>query len=633
MTKSVWVADLEANGLLDTVTKIWCVVFKNVQTGEVKTFHHGQPEWEKRCMEFMDSIDVLIMHNGIGYDWPALSKVWGYKFKGRKVDSLVVSRLLCTERMSHSVESYGKQFNRWKPEHEDWTQFSPEMLHRCVEDTEIQFLIWKYLNKRITPAWHHALDLTHELFTYLQMQEEYGWLIDMPYAQRCIRQLTTWIDRIDRAVEPELPHILVIKEGKVKGVVNHVKKPFLKSGAYSAPVHNWMLDSGYNPDDRIVGGPFSRIDYRKVNLDSNAEMKDYLLSQGWEPKEWNIKVENGVEIKTSPKLSLQDKFKGLRSKAGRLLAKRVQVRHRRSQIQGWIERVRPDGRIAARVAGIADSYRMKHSGVVNVPGAGAFYGAQMRKCFSSKPNFTLVSADAASCQDRMLAERAGNPDFTEMLLNGDSSIGTDGHSLATKAVNKALERNGLPTIIRKVGKNFNFAYKFGASDNKLGKMVGKGKELGAEIREELGNVFPALQALIEKLEAEWKQTATKTWNSKWRSWDYKNGSITGADGRPVKFESPHKCLVMAVQSDEAIYMSKVYCLAFKKLLDRFKWGEEWGMCCFYHDELTIEIREEYAQEAALLIEEAFTEASNFLQFNHCPQAGTAEIGKNWLEVH
>lgn len=547
---------------------------------------------------------------------------------------MVVSRLLCTERMAHSVESYGKQFNRWKPEHEDWSQFSPEMLHRCTEDTEIQLLIWRYLNKRITPEWHHALDMTHELFTYLQMQEEYGWLIDMPYAQRCIRQLTTWVDRIDRAVTPELPHVLVIKEGKVKGEVNYVKKPFLKSGKYSQPVLTWMAEADYSPHDRIVGGQFSRIDYRKVNLDSNKEMKDYLLSQGWEPKEWNTKVdENGVEQKTSPKLSLNDKFKGLRSKAGRLLAKRVQVRHRRSQIQGWLDRVRPDGRISARVAGIADSYRMKHAGVVNVPGAGAFYGAQMRKCFSSKENFKLVSADAKSCQDRMLADRAGNPVFTEMLLNGKQELGTDGHTLATKAVNRALERNGLPTIIRKVGKNFNFAYKFGASDNKLGKMVGKGKELGGEIREELGNVFPALQALIEKLEAEWKQTAKQSWNAKWRRMEYKNGSIKGADGRPVKFESPHKCLVMAVQSDEAIYMTKVYCLAFKKLLERFEWGTDWGMCCFYHDELTIEIREEYAEEAAHIIEEAFDEASEFLQFNHCPQGGSAEIGDNWLEVH
>ncbi|MGJ8839557.1 hypothetical protein AB9H28_24675, partial [Salmonella enterica subsp. enterica serovar Kentucky] len=80
-------------------------------------------------------------------------------------------------------------------------------------------------------------------------------------------------------------------------------------------------------------------------------------------------------------------------------------------------------------------------------------------------------------------------------------------------------------------------------------------------------------------------------------------------------------------------MSTVYCIAYKDLCKKYKWGEDFGIVCFYHDELTIEIKEEYAQEAAAIIEQAFTKASDYYKMNHCPQAGQAEIGNNWLEVH
>lgn len=647
------VADLEANGLLDDATKIWCVVFKDIETKEVFKFHHGQPNWEQKCQAFMNECTTLIMHNGIGYDFPVLKKLWNYEFKGKKVDTLLISRLHNPDRTlprgmkgkagPHSVEAWGYRLGRGKPEHEDWTQFSEEMLHRCTEDTEIQYLIMHELHKEGKKHnWKGAYELTFKLFEILQLQEQYGWLVDQPYMARCVRQLTTWIDRIDRAVEPHLPMRVVIGENKVKGEYNYVKKPFLKSGAYSAPVMRWLDDcpAFYSSSDsdrvsRIVGGPFSRVSFRRTNLDSGDEMKQFLLDAGWEPKTWNYrKDENGKPTteRTSPKLDQHDPFEGVNGKVGRLCAKRIQVRHRRSNIEGWINSVRADGRIAGRVTGIAATGRMKHAGIVNVPGDEAFYGKQMRKCFTSAEGMVLVSADAASCQDRMLAQRAQVQAFTDMLLHGDKSKGTDGHSLAMSAVNRVLSKLGLPLITRKKGKNFNFAWKFGASDNKLGNMVDRGKAEGEQIRESLRETFPAQAALVDKLTSEWRSNA-KTRMNMWGKPEHYNGWITGLDGRPIFIKSEHQILVYMLQSDEAIYMSATYCLAYKKLMKRFRWGTDFGIVCFYHDELTIEIKQEYAEEAARLIEQAFTEASDYFAMHHCPQAGEAEIGENWLQVH
>jgi len=84
MKMKICVADLEANGLLDTATQIWCGVFKDKATGEVVKFSPLDGEgWEKRMCSFLDTVDVLILHNGISYDRPLLKRYGGMSIKGR----------------------------------------------------------------------------------------------------------------------------------------------------------------------------------------------------------------------------------------------------------------------------------------------------------------------------------------------------------------------------------------------------------------------------------------------------------------------------------------------------------------------------------------------------------------------
>lgn len=258
--------------------------------------------------------------------------------------------------------------------------------------------------------WRNAHLLSFELFKNLHEQEEYGWLVDQEYMDKCTKLLTHWIDRIDRIITPLLPLKVIVEEKKVKGEYNYVKKPFKKDRSYAAIVTRWMDANGIDHDSKVVAGPFTRISYRRVSLDSGDETKDYLLKEGWIPAEWNykkdsktnrpIKDENGQLIKTSPKLNGDDPFVGVTGGVGRLIAKRVQCRHRRSNIQTWRELVREDGRVAARVTGVATTGRMKHAGVVNVPGGDAFFGKQMRRCFTCKPGYVLVGCDSAGCQNQ-----------------------------------------------------------------------------------------------------------------------------------------------------------------------------------------------------------------------------------------
>jgi DNA polymerase I len=626
-------ADLEADGLLDTATQVWCGVFKD-DSGDVNRF---KPNEIKAMLRHMDSYDVLKMHNGIGYDWPLLEKLYGYRYEGKRVDTLIMSRLLNPKRLvpfncpnrnigPHSVEAWGWRVGRGKPEHNDWSKFSDDMLHRCTEDVEIQELIYKALMQEAKESsgdgrsWGEAFKLSFDLFTNLQKQEEYGWIIDKEHLNKCINQLTKWIERIDKVIIPRLPNILEINETKENNQYKYVKKPFLKSGRYAQGTSSWILDSGLDPDLLPVGGCFSRIGFRKVDLNSGAETKDYLLKQGWEPLEWNTD-DNGD--RTSPKLSKEDPFEGLSDKVGKIVAKRVQCRQRRSVLEGLLEASEGSLSISSRVNTLAATGRATHRGIVNIPRASSFYGKQMRKVFTSRDGWCLVGTDSDACQLRMLASRMGSQAYIDAIVNGDKSKGTDNHSLAAK-IGEIESRD--------VAKNVMYCLLFGGGDVKLAKTAKKPAGSGAILREKLYRGLDGLGTLVETLTKEWRKTAKKRYNAKFNRMEYYNGYITGIDKRPILVPFEHQLLVYLLQSDEAIMMSKAYNFMWDRLSAKYKFKKDFGIVCWMHDEVNIACRKEIAEDVKRISEKCIEDAGKFYNMV-CPHKGDGKIGKTWYDVH
>lgn len=646
----ICIGDLEANGLLDTATKVHCGVFKDYKTGEKFKFSPLDGiAYVEQMLEFLDSVDVLIMHNGIGYDWPLLKKLYGYEYKGKRVDTLIMSRTQDPKRRvpvncpnkrvgPHSIEAWGYRVGRGKPEHNDWENFSPAMLHRCDEDVEIQHLVFDYLKQEGEGYnWKAAHNLNFDLFTILKEQEDYGWLVDQDIIHKNISLLNHWMRRFDRIVEPLLPLVLVIEETKVKGEVGYVKKPFLANQEYAAVTKRWAVNAGIDLEKKPVWGQFCRINYRKVNLDSNDESKQYLLNEGWQPETWNYKKDKqgklvrddkGELIKTSPKLSYEEPFLGLTSNTGKYIAKRIQCRHRRSVLEGWLGLIRPDGRIAGRVTGLAATGRATHGGIVNVPGAEAFFGKRMRMCFVCKPGFKIVGTDSAGCQNRMLAARVGDDAFTKTLVEGKKEDKTSIHHVnqtALKDVSGFEVGYGL-------AKGLNYAFMFGASDNKLGSMVGGGKAEGERVREALLSVSAGFAVLVDSLTKEWRGNAKRRIN-KWGKVEYYNGWVVGLDGRPIFIQSEHTILVYLLQSDEAIMMAKAYTMLYHRAEERgWRHGIDWGYLVWYHDEYQCEVREDIAEEFAKVAEDCIADAGTYYKIA-CPHKGESDIGENWYQTH
>lgn len=613
--------DTEGNGFVENITQMHCAVVEDYETGEQHLF---TPDNIGSLCAHLETYDGLIGHALVQYDLPVLRKLFEWEYQGQMIDTLLMSRYQRPDRFSphvprapHSIEAYGHRFNIPKQEHNDWSIYSPEMLERCRQDVRILRATYSFLlEEGKGENWEECHKLNARLFYLLQKQEEYGWLVDRPWMDHSIATLTKWMDRIDRAVAPHLPLIVEVLESKKDGEYNYIRKPFKKDGSYSAAVESYL--GGHDASELSVAGPFSRIAFRPVDLNSNEETKDFLLASGWEPEEWNTN-DNGQ--RTSPKLSKTDSFEGIQGSLGRLIARRIQCRHRRSQIEGWISAIRPDGRVSAKVGGIANTGRLKHSVIVNVPSptTKSFFAKWMRKCFIAQEGWVLVGTDSKSNQVRQLAARLRDDSFISFVLSGQ-----DIH-----------ERNRLLSGVatRTIAKNLYYGTVFGAGDKKIGTYVDGGTKQGKELREKFFEALPTLPDLLERERKVWRSTAEQYYNKKFKKMEWRNGYIKGLDGRPILVEFEKDILVYYLQSDEAIQMAAAYCV-LHKWLERagYKWRKDYGFVIWMHDEFQIECRKEIAEHVAELANLSIAWAGRYFNIG-CPHEGESKIGLNWTETH
>lgn len=227
------VFDLEANGLLYEATKIHCICAKDIETRERYKF---SPVSIPEGLELLGKADILIGHNICGFDLPLILKLYPeFRFKGAR-DTLCMSKLFDPERLSHGLESYGKQFGRPKPEHHDWFAYTCRMLHRCFEDVEINHLTYKHLIDKYCKNWKwlRSLDIEQEFAYYRAFQELEGVDIDVDTAHLVLDKLDAEISELDTILLDLIPK-KVIMVGKEDGYL-----PFKKNGEYNEATKRWM---------------------------------------------------------------------------------------------------------------------------------------------------------------------------------------------------------------------------------------------------------------------------------------------------------------------------------------------------------------------------------------------------------
>ena len=443
-------------------------------------------------------------------------------------------------------------------------------------------------------AWANPIKVEIQTAKILQEMSEHGWLVDVPRMDFIESELTAWMDSVESVVVPRIP-----LKAKRKGT-SEVKKPFLKSGEYTKPVKAWYEDESIN-----VWGPFTRIIWEQINIGSDKQVKEYLLTVGWKPTEYNYRKNTYPPERTSPKLT-EDSFGSLKDDTGSLIAGYLQLKHRRSMVQGWHKFIREDGRMSQVISGMTPTFRCTHKQIVNVPGGDSNWGLMLRSCFIASPGYKMVGIDAASCQLRKLCHYMDDYLYTDSVVNGNKDKGTDIHT-----VNKDMTGGMITT--RTDAKRLIYGLLFGAGDSKLGQILNGNATDGARLRQTFMSNLPTLKKLLQGL--------LKSWKAK--------GYLVGLDGRKIYIRAEHMLLVYLLQAAEAIFMKTAMCFLYKWVKDAKLDAHIVG---FIHDEIQAEVADKDVEEYCTLAKKAFTHAGVFLKLK-VPTEGDPAVGLNWADTH
>ena len=569
------VVDIETDGLNPTV--IHCVCANGDMFYDANAFNSF-------LSANHDKYDMVVGHNIIGFDCPALTRLWKVDFSNFSIlDSLVLSRLANPSRDGgHSLRSWGERLNFPKGDYSDWSTLTPEMVEYCKQDVAVTRGMLKALEKELEGFSDESIQLEHEVQSIVVRQIKNGWKLDQPKA----RDLLALLKERQYDLESEVQRTFKPLPTFIKEIVPKVKK----DGTYSDVGLKFL---GGRDSINNVSGAFSRVDYPAFNLGSRQQIARHLQYYGWKPTE---KTEKGSIIVDEGTLS---SVVGIPQAA--LIAEYLMLQKRRGLVSSWIDAVDDTtGRVHGYVNSIgAVTGRMTHSSpnMAQVPSNGSPYGVESRGCWVAAEGYSLVGCDASGLELRMLAHYMNDKDYTSEVLDGDI------HTANMLAA-------GLTE--RPQAKTFIYAFLYGAGDAKIGSIVGGGAKEGKRLKDQFLANTPALAILKDRVAA----TA-------------KAGYLNGLDGRKVYVRSEHAALNTLLQSAGAIIMKKALTLLseYAKL-----WGIEHRFVGNIHDEFQCEVIKGKEDVFGRLAVSCIQAAGLHFKLR-CPLDGDYKVGESWEQTH
>lgn len=562
--------DIEANGLLKEATRVHCIVARDIDT---KAIYKYRPDEIEEGIQLIAKASTLVAHNGIDYDLRLLKKLHGMVFKGEVIDTLVYARTMWPDTKeqdfalhrqgvlpakligSHSLKAWGYRLGVLKgdfaQDSESFSEYSEDMLDYCVQDTEVTLALY---NKIVDAKFNQeALDLETKIHTLLLEQEETGFPFDVEAATKLYAKLNQRKTELEQTLQDTFEPTYVELKTKTKIV------PF-------------------NPASR-------------------QQIADRLMKRGWKPTDFTDKGQAKVDEKV---------LEGVNIPEAKLLIEYLLLNKRIGQIStgknGWLK-LEEDGRIHGRVNHMgAVTSRCTHSSpnLAQVPAVGAPYGDECRSLFTGTDTHSLFGTDASGLELRCLAHYMSRYDdgaYGEVILNGD--IHTQNQEAA-----------GLPT--RNNAKTFIYGFLYGAGDEKIGQIIGKGSKEGRKIKSKFLKQTPALKLLKEAV-----------------SKKAELGFIRGLDGRIIPIRHSHAALNTLLQSCGAIICKAWYVRVYELINEQ---GVDARIVAFIHDEIQILVRKTQEELLGRIVKQAMKDVETHFKFR-IPLDCDYSYGNNWAETH
>ena len=355
---------------------------------------------------FFEEATILIGHNIVRYDIPAVEKILGIKVTATLVDTLAVSWYINHTRPKHGLEGYGEYYNVKKPEITDWENLTKEeYAHRCNEDVKINVRLWRDLDIKLSklyPDVNNKWDLLNYLTFKMQCaaeQEALKWKLDVDKANK---YLAEWGDMKEDKIEQ-------LAEAMPKRVLTKVqqrpKVMYKKDGELSSHGERFEeLRKEYRQPENVQSFVVKTGEVRG-NPSSPEQVKDWLYSIGWVPRTFKFVRGSDDQEKQIPQIRREGELcpsvKDLVSEdpAVSILDGLSVLSHRISVLKGMVDH-EVDGYVQATIAGMTNTLRFKHAKpLVNIPSVEKPYGKEIRGCLTAPEGYTLCGADMTSLED------------------------------------------------------------------------------------------------------------------------------------------------------------------------------------------------------------------------------------------
>lgn len=568
-----YVFDIEADGLLDSVKKIWSIVLHDTETNELFSYfgdslHVG--------INKIKEADVLIGHNIICFDVPALEKLYGIKIKAKLYDTLLLSRMVWPEIAitadakkkynipshlvgSYSLEAFGYRVGHFKLEHTDWSEWTPKMQEYCEQDVKVNTRLWKLIQDKLPSE--QSIYIETEFQKYIHLQEQHGVYFDVDKALSLHKPLQERIVEITNNLRVIIP----AKEIKLK----------------------------------------KSIKYTDFNPGSRQQIIEFLCHKyNWNP---TVFTEKG-----NPQLS-EEVLEALPYPEAKLFSEYFKTQKLLGMLsdgdKSWLKFVK-DGRLHGRVITIgAVTGRCTHSSpnLAQIPSARSFMGKEVRELFYAPAGYKMIGTDASGLELRC---------FSHYLFPYDS--GAYANEVQFGDVHtRNQQAAGLET--RDLAKTFIYALLYGAGDAKLGSIKSSGtqdqlKQVGFTMRHSFMDKVPAYKQLVNNVKLAIQSRGKQ---------------LIGIDGRTLQIRHEHAALNTLLQNAGAVSVK----LATVKFRDNMiAAGIEFNPCLHIHDEWEVYTKDQDAERTKEIAIQSIREAGEELNFK-CPLTGESRSGQNWYEVH
>lgn len=277
---------------------------------------HHYDRWDNNPINLEDTLIMSQLLNPDRFGGHSLEE-WGVRLGRDKVDVVdyVCKHLDMFNLTEADIEGLGKAKKKELCKKAYFKTFTPHMIHYCIVDTilckEVYFRLKREWGKW---DWTQPYCLETMVSDIITRQSHLGFKFDEKLGKWCHKDLTNKMQEIEQVVNPQLPQRKLTKgeEGNYTPPVRQVKQ----DRTMSSSMQRWLERHGGHvtesreeevgkrviktltiptklflygeerdfplpPEEAVISG-------LPMTLKHHTELKEYIVSLGWEPTEWNI---------------------------------------------------------------------------------------------------------------------------------------------------------------------------------------------------------------------------------------------------------------------------------------------------------------------------------------------------------